>query len=382
MTILIVPSWYKTESNPILGSFFREQALMLNATDQKVIVADATFQGRADYFSKRCFKLQKYDDDGVLTYSYVVPALGAFKSKDGGSGRYYKNLKKIYKRITADGYQIDLIHAHSYLPAGTAAVRLGKEENIPVVVTEHSSAVLEKDLTPYRVNLLKNVVRDSSTFICVSNALKKAVLELISKERELVVIPNAVSKKFSCENVEKGDKFTFISIGNLVESKRFDLTIKAFAESFAGNHKIQLKILGDGILRESLQLLAQKYNVEEQVVFEGRVSRESVIQELRNSNLFVLPSDYETFGVVYIEAMACGLPVIATKNGGAEDIVSEDTGYLIERNNMEQLAQIMQTAYEEYDAFDRIKIAEICQQRFGEKEVADKLIKLYLNCME
>ena len=378
MTILVVPSWYKTDSNPILGSFFREQAMMLKEAGEKVIVADATFQGREDYFSKRCFKLKKYDDDGLLTYSYVVPALGAFKTKDGGSERYYRNLKRIYKKITSDGHKIDLIHAHSYLPAGVAAVKLGKEENIPVIVTEHASAVLEKQLTTDRIKLLKEVVSETKEFVCVSKALKKSVQELTDNIREPIVIPNAVDSRFKFQREKNTDCFTFISIGNLVKSKRFDLTIEAFASCFKTNYKVKLKILGDGVLRKELEELVREYGIEEQVLFEGRVAREVVVEELQKANVFVLPSDYETFGVVYIEAMACGVPVIGTKNGGAEDIISYKNGLLIEKNSVSLLAEAMMAIYKEHRKFNCEEIAKECQQLYGQKVIREKILQTYV----
>ena len=382
MTILVVPSWYKTESNQILGSFFREQAMMLKEKGQDVIVADATFQGRADYFSKRCFKLKKYDDEGLLTYSYVVPAFGAFKTKDGGSQRYYKNLKKIYHKIISDGHKIDVIHAHSYLPAGIAAVRLGKEKHIPVIVTEHASAVLEKQLSEERISLLKEVVAEAKSFICVSRALKNSVQQLTDGIGEPLIIPNAVDRRFKYMKENHLEEFTFISIGNLVRSKRFDLTIEAFALAFRGKNNVKLRILGDGVLRKELEELAVKCGIENQVTFTGRVPRESVVKELQAAKVFVLPSDYETFGVVYIEAMACGLPVIGTKNGGAEDIILEEKGYLIEKNNIEQLTQAMQDLYQEYERIDKTQIAMQCEQRFGEENISEQLLKLYMQCVQ
>ncbi len=377
MTVLIIPSWYKTESNAVLGSFFREQAMVLQKAGINVIMADATLQGKKDYFSKRCFSLKKYNDEGLLTYSYVVPAIGTGRMQNGGSYIFYLNLKKIYKKIIQDGYKIDVIHAHSYMPAGVAAIRLGKEEGIPVVITEHASDVLNKQLTPKRKSLLKEVVSGSKEFICVSDALKKAVSELTDNVKEPVVIPNLVDSRFVYNPEKQTDKFTYISIGNLIPSKRFDLTIEAFALCFRGNSDVKLKILGDGILRKNLEILAHEKGIKDQIVFKGRVSRERVVRELQDSNVFVLPSDYETFGMVYVEALSCGLPVIGTKNGGAEEIITKNNGYLIKKDNPSMLATAMREAYETYYKFDKSEIARDCKEKFGENQIIDQILKIY-----
>lgn len=378
VNVLIIPSWYKRDSNPNMGSYFYEQAKILQNAGCNVIIADATFQGREDYLSKRCYRLRKYVDDGILTYSYVVPALRAVKAKDGGYKRYYRNLKKIYKKIVSDGNEIDIIHAHSYLPAGIASVRLGKEENIPVIVTEHSSGVLEKKLSNYQIEILREVVSNSKEFICVSNALKNVVRELTNVEKNILVIPNAVDSIFEHKKELKNLEFTFISIGNLIESKRFDLTIEAFAKAFKGNEAIKLKILGDGAKRRELEALVKKYEMNNQVIFTGRVGRNSVAKELQSANVFVLPSDYETFGIVYIEALACGLPVIATKNGGAEDIVNPNNGFLIEKDNVFLLTEAMTNIYKDYSRYSGSEISRECQNLYGGQSVAERIIRNYI----
>ena len=85
-----------TETNETLGSFFREQALILAKRGVNVIVADATLQGRKDYFSKRCFKMIKSKDQELTVYSYVIPALGLTRLQNGGVDFFYNNLYKIY----------------------------------------------------------------------------------------------------------------------------------------------------------------------------------------------------------------------------------------------------------------------------------------------
>lgn len=377
MTILIVPSWYQRESNPILGSFFREQAMMLQQAGEKVIVADATFQGREDYFSERCYKMKRIDDHGLLTYSYVVPGFGAFRSENGGYKRYYRNLRRIYSQIVKDGYKIDIIHAHSFMPAGIGAVKLGMEEKIPVVVTEHSSRLLNQTLSLKRRELLTKVVREANAFVCVSETLKKSVCELTGIN-ETIVIPNLVDEQF-CMKKNEREGFTFISIGNLIASKRFDLTLSAFADNFKGNSKVRLVILGDGVLRKELENLTETLGIVSQVSFKGRVSRGQVCKELQQSNVFVLPSEYETFGVVYIEAMACGLPIIGTRNGGAEEIITEENGILIDKNDLLALKGAMKKVYIDYDTFCNKKISRSCQERYGKERILGQIRQVYQN---
>lgn len=383
MNILIVPSWYKTKSNPTLGSFFFEQAKMLKALGHNVIIADVTLQGRKDYFSGRCYRLIKEEDNDILVYSYVTPSFGRFNSTDAGCDSVYKNLKHIYARILNDGYKIDIIHAHSYLPAGIVAVRLGNETGIPVVVTEHASDVLNRCLNDKRIELLKYVLSECNRFICVGNRLKQSVIELTDcKEEDIQIIPNVVDPVFKYkEENKKNDNYTFISVGNLVFSKRFDLTIDAFSELFKCSPNIRLNIVGDGPLRKPLEDHVKHLGLTDRISFYGRINREAVAKLLQESDCFVLPSDYETFGVVYIEALAVGLPVIGTKNGGAEDIITSDNGILVDKNNVTQLREAMQELYCESNEYDRRQLSYETSSKYGQKNIGKILESLYKNLL-
>lgn len=377
MNILMVPSWYKNETNSILGSFFREQALALTKMGHQVYVADATFQGADNLKSKRLFRLKKYNDNGLITYSCVFPALGIARLPSGGMGIYKRNLKKIFKAIKKDGVNIDLIQAHSFYPAGYGAVCLGKHYGIPTVVTEHNSLVLKKQLSPQRVAMLKATVEDADRFVCVSNALKKSVAEITKTNKKIEVLPNSVGHEFSCVPNSANETFTFASVGNLIPGKRFDLTLSAFAHLHSEKPNARLVIAGDGYLHEQLENQAKQLNISDSVRFLGRVPRENIVSVLQQSDAFVLPSDAETFGVVYIEALACGKPVIGAKNGGAEEIITDDNGILIDKNDVEQLYVAMRYLYDNISRFDGAEIAKCCYEAYGEESLSKRYIEIY-----
>lgn len=377
MTVLIIPSWYKAGGGAQLGAFFREQALALHAQGVNVIVADATLQGRQGSFSKNNYKLQKFNDEGLLTYAYLTPSFGLLRFPKWGVRAYASNLKKIFKRIIKDGIKIDVIHAHSFYPAGVVATRLAKQYDIPIVVTEHASGVVSNQLNKSKKQYLQETVENADSFICVGERLKTCVEQITGTDKKILVIPNMVNKHFSWKESVKSDEFRFISIGNLIKRKRFDLTLSAFADAFGGKTAVKLTVVGDGVLREELHKKAKNLGIENQVFFTGRLNRNDVVKELQKSHVFVLPSDYETFGVVYIEAMACGLPIIATKNGGGEDIVKKEFGELVDTNSVEQLKEAMWFIYTNYEKYNHKEIAEYCQSEYGDTSIAHKLITVY-----
>ncbi len=378
MRVLIVPSWYTAGPNKQLGSFFREQAKTLADRNVEVVVADATLQGRNGIFKSSNFRMEKFNDEGLDTYVKTSPAFGLASYPNLFVRCFYHNLEKIYKEIVKDGKRVDVLHAHSYYPAGYAAIKLGEKYNIPVVITEHSSSIVSNKITTSQINLLKECVENAAAFICVGNALRKAILEHTGTAREVLVIPNMVDNRFVPNNdATQKEPFFYVSIGNLIHRKRFDLTIKSFAMCFKGQKQIKLKIIGDGELSSELKSLVDELGIASQVLFMGRLSRDEVVRELQNSHVFVLPSDFETFGVVYIEAMACGIPVIGTKNGGADDIITPTDGYLVNVDSVDELKEAIEECYRSYGTFDRTKIADSCRKRFGEERISSEIKALY-----
>ena len=173
------------------------------------------------------------------------------------------------------------------------------------------------------------------------------------------------------------DPFVFITSGRLQHVKGFDILIRAFAELVKGGHSnIWLKILGKGKEKTNLEKLSLDLKVWDKVIFTGRVSREAVKKEFQAANCFVLASRYEAFGVVLIEAMATGLPVIATRSGGPEKIIKPEYGYLVDPENVERLAQAMQKMIENFTSFDQTRIREDVMNRYDQTGIASQYIEL------
>lgn len=155
------------------------------------------------------------------------------------------------------------------------------------------------------------------------------------------------------------------------------MLIKAFAKAFKGNSSVKLKIGGDGEEKANLLELVRALNVEDQVFFLGQLTREQVKEEISSADAFVLSSKYETFGVVLIEALALGKPVIATKCGGPESIVTPEVGYLVENNSEEELSKAMLELIANKSKFNPENIRAYCLDNFSEEAVVAKLGKVY-----
>jgi L-malate glycosyltransferase len=134
---------------------------------------------------------------------------------------------------------------------------------------------------------------------------------------------------------------------------------------------------GDGVLADQYKIMAHDLGISERCKFHGNIQRDGIAVFYSDIDIFVLPSRYETFGVVLIEAMACGIPVVATRCGGPEDIITAATGILIEKDNPEALAGAIIKISESPNSFNNIVIRKYVADNFSEGIFVEKVTNLY-----
>jgi glycosyltransferase involved in cell wall biosynthesis len=360
------------------GIFEFEQAKALKLIGCKVVFAviDLT-----SIRHRRKMGIESYEKDNIDVIKINVPC-GRIGTRNLNMIGYFA-FKKLYKRIQDQYGTPDVIHAHFSLHPGVAVMRAIRNQNIPLIITEHLSSIHNKSITSYELSCLNDVIAAASTFICVGEGLKRSIIELTKTNKNIEVIPNIVSPLFICKEKKKTDnEFIFLSVGNLNEGKRFDLSIEAFTEAFKGNKKVKYKIVGDGPLYNLLLRKIDKLDMNEQISLLGKMRREDVVSQMQQCNAFVLASSHETFGVVYVEALACGKPVIGAKNGGADGIIDPTNGMLIDVDDITQLICAMKAIHENIDNYNRIEISNECKNNYGQKTIANRLLGIYERLVE
>jgi teichuronic acid biosynthesis glycosyltransferase TuaC len=174
-----------------------------------------------------------------------------------------------------------------------------------------------------------------------------------------------------------GDPFTFFTLAALEPNKNQSGLLDAFAMAFQDSDSVRLRVGGDGSLRRRLKAKARRLGIAGRVVFTGSLGRADVLREMKRCDAFVLPSLVETFGVVLIEALACGKPVVATRSGGPEDIVTARNGLLVPPANATALAEALQRARTQFDQYEPMHIRTDCLDRFGREAFVARLRAVY-----
>ena len=380
MHIMVIPSWYSSSRNMIHGSFFKEQFKALANSNEKITVAyneiwPITMFGKIHEKRGINFNIE----DGLRTYRYKD--YNYFPKSPLMFRSFNRRMDKLYREIVKREGKIDIIHAHSAFWGAIAGNFISKKYNIPLVITEHSSLKYAKYAKESYKKYIFEAYKDADCLISVGNGLKREIEEYV--DRPIEVIHNMVDLKlfYIDENSRCNKEFKFFSCAFLEEGKGFEHLIKAFTQAFKGE-KVTLRIGGDGSLKLSLKKLIEELGMDNQIKLLGALSREEVSKQMRSCDTFVLPSEHETFGVVYIEALACGKPVIGAYNGGAEDIIREDNGIIAKKKNVEDLTKALIKIKDNYETYDKYKIREKTIFSYSEKVLVEKLKGVYKKAYE
>jgi len=384
MHILILPSWYPTYENPINGIFFREQALALKNAGHQVGVIYPQLRSLI-LMCKSLFGwpsgITYEDDEGIPTYCLHGWAWLPLIPRQN-MNLWLRAGERLFERYVSDHGRPDLLHAHSCLLGGVLAARLKATYGISYIITEHSSAYFRGVLPGWQRSHVSEALSEASALVTVSPQLGHLLENNFGDAvHPLVWIPNMVDASFftaiQYRTKKKNEPFQFLNVGLLTENKGHIDLIRAFARQFAGNADAELRIGGDGPIRSKLERLTADLGVNDKAVFLGMLSRDEVRKEMQACDAFALSSHYETFGVVLIEALACGKPVVATRCGGPECIVHDGNGLLVPVHDEIALGNAMSTLRLSLSRYDPEVIRNDCIVRFGPRAVIDQLTSLY-----
>ena len=285
-------------------------------------------------------------------------------------------LRLLYRKAFHQQGKPDVLYSH-YLNVSYYALTLHHTYHIPHVVIEHWSE-LNKPMLPHHVQWLGwQTYPQVDARITVSPSLQASLKKHFNVPSQVVY--NIVGSEFHHNpSIQPPPQpVIFVSVGFLIERKRIDIALKAFAQLQSRPKTWQYIVIGEGEKYQELNQLTQQLGIQEYVRFLGQQDKQSIANILQRSHALILSSQLETFSVVCIEAMACGLPVIATKCGGPEHFVQPTDGLLCPINDVDAMAQAISHMMEHHEEYDRKKIAEDCQRRFGPQVIARQLTQVF-----
>ena len=281
---------------------------------------------------------------------------------------YAYNGYKIGKEVIKN-YGIDIIHSHYAFPQGFLGSYLKNKFNIPHVITLHGSDVLRLSKNPVGKYFFNYAVKNCDKIICVSEFLKNNLSKQYQNKSE--VIYNGVD--FDLFYDIGIDENYGLFVGSFVPQKGIDILIDAVKDI-----DFNFKFIGDGVLFNKIDERIKKENINN-IELLGKKHQKEVSEYIKRCSFLILPSLSEGLGMVLLEAMASGKPVIGTNVGGIPELIkNEYNGFLVEAKNPYTLREKINILVENKDLREKMgKNGKIFSKRFSWENTAKNVNEIY-----
>lgn len=291
---------------------------------------------------------------------------------------FYSKLKILFRSVTKNHLQI-LIHAH-FLNMGFQVLKLKKDFGVPFFLTEHSSQFIHYfDYFKFSLTEVNDILNAAEQIIAVSPFLKNDMISQSSiiDKTKIDIIPNGVDVNKFYSTHETKTKFNLLFIGLITQRKGISILLEAFLK-IQNIFDYTLTLVGDGDLKQYCTDFIKINNLENKVTLLGSVDNNALPKIINQHHVLLLPSFNESFGVVVIEALACGIPAIVTACGGPEYIVDQlFLGEVIPIGDIEALAHAIKKVRNNYIIYDAVKIHKNVETRFGWDSITAQILKKY-----
>jgi len=379
--VLFLPSWYPSRLDAFTGDFIQRHALALSlfipvhvvfiVRDKKRIVTDSV-------------KIEE-TKIGNLTETIIYYSCKNYKLGIADRLMSMRKFKLIYQDFFSkkiiENEKPAAVHVHVPYKAGLIALWLKNRYNLEYNVTEHWTGYDKSTKDNFYSRPLsfryitKKILRNAKYIVPVSKDLAEK-LNSIAPGIRINVIPNAVNEKLFYFEAREPKVFRFIHyVSSLKGQKNTEGLIKVFSE--LKKIRQDWECIMYGPTDQELSKLVMTAGLEEKIKFTGEISYTKVAEIVRSATAFVSFSNYENQPCSILEALCCGVPVIATKVGGIPEVINSQNGIIIEPLNESQLLQAMEMMMDKFKNFDLESIAKSAKMKFSYNAVGSQLNLLY-----
>ncbi|MEK5214769.1 glycosyltransferase [Psychrobacillus sp. FSL H8-0487] len=293
---------------------------------------------------------------------------------------------KVMKKGIFQKKSISITHAHYVFPSGVFSLFLKKLFKIPYVVTAHGGDI--EKMAKKNATIRKwttTILQESAHIIAVGPTLAEQIeIDFQVPKDKITIMSMGVSREvFKIGDQSEArkllklssDEFLFSFVGNVIRQKGVEELLQAFQQvKLATNRKVKLAIIGSRRDTSFMEKIAPLLN--DDVLLIDPVKQADLVTWFQASDVFVLPSHIEGFGLVALEAIACGIPVIASDVGGLSSLLANDAGHLVASQNASALKEEMLKSLESENYFNS-KETEKILYKHDEKNIIKDLISIY-----
>ncbi len=365
MKVLMISRGVPDEQNPTNGNHEFDYARALARKGVEVHFVGLDLRSLRH---RRPLGYHRGEKEGVRTYTIAVPVGAVGIGRAGAIGAFF--LRKYYSTIKQHMGTPDVLHSHFTEP-GMAAVLFNKKEKLPHLMTEHSSLIARGELPSSLYKAAKKVYHAADAVVAVSSSLKEAIQKQFGVDT--VVIPPVVNLEPFQYRPQPSSSYDVALTANLKPGKGIVEAIEAYKRSDLLGKGV-FRLFGEGPMRAEIEALITP---SDGIVLMGNVTAKELSHYYRRSALFFLPSEKETFGKAYVEAMGSGLAVLGTRCGGPESFVTKPRGLLVPVGAVDEMVAGLNHIYRHRTQYDGNRISEGIHLEFGERHIVDQILAGY-----
>lgn len=378
--ILWLASWYPNKISPFNGDFIKRhaEAVAIYKHVHVIFVVKDEYGVVTDHVTVENSTLGNLSE----SIAYYKPFITGLKFFDRiiSIFIYLKIFRELITSFIKSNGTPKLVHVHVAMWAGIVALWLKGEKGIPFIVTEH--------WTGYAKNAIENIYNKGWFFKYLSGLVLKHARLVVPVSQHLgkyiqdniypgkfQVVSNAVNTAYFTLSDYSGSEFKFIHVSSMAPQKNIEGLLNSFSQLLL--LLTNWKLIMAGPASVDLKIKASQLGLDNYIEWTGEITYTQVAKKIIESSAFVLFSKYENQPCVILEALCCGLPVIATNVGGIPEVITAHNGILVSSENESHLVQAMITLMENYKAYDKIQISEMAIEKYNYKTIGKIIADLY-----
>jgi glycosyltransferase involved in cell wall biosynthesis len=323
-------------------------------------------------------------ENGVEVFHprFVVPPGHWFHGTEGVP--YYLSAARLASKLRRE-FPFDVIHAHFSYPDGWVAAKLGRKFGVPVIITEQNPWKPWMDDFPFVLKQAKWAAEQSAFHVAISTVVRDEIAHFTGDTQRLRTIPDGVDDSiFKLPNgavQRKNNQILFVGVIRPV--KGVDVLIKALRLLADKGRTEKLVLVGESFYvaykkeYDRLRQMTIDLGLGDRVEFAGGKPIGELVRYMQESGVLVLPSRKESLGMVLVEALACGTPVVATHCGGPADIVNDNVGALVPPDNPEALAHALEQVIDRGRQYDPAALRAHALEKFSWQRITEQYFELY-----
>jgi glycosyltransferase involved in cell wall biosynthesis len=380
MKVLWLASWYPDEYEPTNGDFIQRHAKAVSQLMRVDLIHVVQAGRKFNHLNKIVENNDGNLHEAIHYFTYKRSNID-WLDKILYNKTYWRCYKKILNEYIEKNGRPDLIHVHIPFKAGIIAISFSGKYKIPFIVSEHSSLYLKEAKDNYYARDFYFRFYTGQTFkkaelvTTVSAAIGK-VLKQMFHLKDVRIIPNVVDTNyFYFKPREKNKLFRWLHVSSMHPLKNVDRIIHAFNNISREKNDWELILVGP--VNNEYERLVEQLNLQSKIKFTGEVFYKDVAKQMQQADALIMFSKHENFPCVIIEALCCGLAVVASNVGGISEAVNKANGILVEPNNTVQLQNAILLMMNDLSQFNSEKISAEAILKYNYTTVAEQFISVY-----